>query len=122
VREKQSAEAAPVLRPDLFIAAADDPGRQWAFANLVPLRTAGVSVETDFLGRSLKSQMREADRQQAHFVLVVGQSEVSSGRGTLKNLSNGTQTAAEFTMLAATVRQLAGAAGVAAAQTNEPPR
>jgi histidyl-tRNA synthetase len=106
VREKQSAGPAPVLRPDLFIAAADDAGRKWALANLVGLRAAGVAVEADFLGRSLKSQMREADRQQARFVLVIGQNEVSAGKGTLKDLSSGAQTAAELASLAEAVRWL----------------
>ena len=104
VRAKQSADPAPVPGPDLFVAAADEAGRTWAFANLVPLRSAGLAVEADFLGRSLKSQMREADRQQARFVLVVGQNEVSAGRGTLKELSGGTQTPVEFASLAAAVK------------------
>lgn len=106
VREKQSAEPAPVLRPDLFIAAADEAGRKWAMASLVPLRASGVSVEADFLGRSLKSQMREADRQQSRFVLVVGQNEVSAGKGTLKELSGGAQTPVEFGQLAEAMKWL----------------
>jgi histidyl-tRNA synthetase len=106
VREKQSAGPAPVFRPDLFIAAADEAGRRWAFANLVTLRSNGVAVETDFLGRSLKSQMREADRQQARLVLVVGQNEVSSGKGALKELAGGAQTPVDFASLAEAVRRL----------------
>ena len=89
VREKQSSEPVPVLRPDLFIAAADEAGRKWAFSRLAGLRAAGVAAEADFLGRSLKSQMREADRQGARFVLVVGQNEVSGDNGTLKDLASG---------------------------------
>ncbi len=91
VKEKQSGGTIPSLSPALFIAAADEAGRKWAFANLMKLRADGVAVETDFLGRSLKSQMREADRQQARFVIVVGQNEVASGKGTMKEMATGSQ-------------------------------
>ncbi|HLF15189.1 MAG TPA: histidine--tRNA ligase [Bacteroidota bacterium] len=103
VKEKQSAEAAPALSPALFIAAADDAGRKWAFANLMQLRDRGISVETDFLGRSLKSQMREADRQQARFVIVVGQNEVAGGKGTMKEMATGNQVPVGLDSLASAV-------------------
>ncbi len=105
VREKQAAEAAPTLLPALFIAAADDAGRKWALAHIMQLRSDGVSVETDYLGRSLKSQMREADRQQARFVLVVGQNEVGGGMGTMKEMSTGTQIPVALNSLASAVRE-----------------
>src|SRR6185503_7628634 len=77
--------------PELFIAAADEAGRKWIFAHLMELRGQGIPVETDFLGRSLKSQMREADRQHARYVIVVGQNEVAAGMGTMKEMSTGKQ-------------------------------
>lgn len=104
VREKQSTTAEPVPSPALFIAAADDDGRKWAFANLVKLRDAGIAVETDFLGRSLKSQMREADRQQARYVIVVGRDEVAGAKATLKEMATGTQTPVALDALAAAIR------------------
>lgn len=119
VREKQSTAAAPSLRPDLFIAAADEDGRKWALGNLVPLRAAGIAAEADFLGRSLKAQMREADRQQARFVLVVGQSEVSGGKGTLKELATGAQTPVEIASLAAALRLALGKAAAGASADDD---
>ena len=54
-----------------------------------------------FLGRSLKSQMREADRQQARYVIVVGQNEVTAGNGTMKEMATGgTQTPVALDALA----------------------
>jgi len=104
VREKQGATAEPALSPDLFIAAADESGRKWAIAQVMKLRRAGISAETDFLDRSVKAQMREADRQGAAHAIVVGEQEISSGTGTLKHMRDGTETAVRLDDLAGALR------------------
>jgi histidyl-tRNA synthetase len=76
-------------RPAVFIAAADDEGRAWAARAAMDLRRAGIACDTDLLGRSLKSQMREADRQKADYVLVVGAAEIAKNSATLKRLATG---------------------------------
>lgn len=91
VLEKKGFEPAAEIRPALFIASADAESRAWAVATTMDLRSEGIAVEADFLARSLKAQMREADRQQAKFVLVVGQQELGSGRAILKNMKTGDQ-------------------------------
>lgn len=91
VLEKRGIEAEVNIRPALFIASADVQSRAWAVATTMELRSEGVAVEADFLARSLKAQMREADRQQAKFVLVIGQQELDRGRAILKNMKSGEQ-------------------------------
>ncbi len=91
VLEKKGFEPATDIRPAPFIASADAESRAWAVATTMDLRSKGIAVEADFLARSLKAQMREADRQQAKFVLVVGQQELNSGRAILKNMKTGDQ-------------------------------
>jgi histidyl-tRNA synthetase len=91
VLEKRAFEPAAEIRPALFIASADTESRAWAIATTMDLRSEGVAVEADFLARSLKAQMREADRQQAKFVLVVGQQELGKGKAILKNMKTGDQ-------------------------------
>ena len=76
----------------LFIAAADEPARQWAFVKAHELRMKGLTVEIDYLDRSLKSQMREANRQQARYVIVLGENELASGSAKLKNMQTGEET------------------------------
>jgi histidyl-tRNA synthetase len=68
------------------------------------LRRQGIACDTDLLGRSLKSQMREADRQQAASVLVVGAAEIASGSATLKNMSTGMSANIALAELASAVR------------------
>ena len=91
VLEKKGVETSTEIRPSLFIASADAESRSWAIATAMDLRSEGIAVEADFLARSLKAQMREADRQQAKFVLVIGQQEIGSGRAILKNMKTGDQ-------------------------------
>jgi histidyl-tRNA synthetase len=85
--------------PVLFIAAADETARDWALKKTMKLRSLGISTETDFLQRSLKAQMKEADRQKSKFALVVGSTELKSGKGLLKNLSDHTQHEVELEQL-----------------------
>jgi len=76
----------------LFIVALDPASRMWALQKAHELRHVHVACDIDYLGRSIKSQMREADRQQTQHVLVVGPDELASGTGKLKRMSDGTET------------------------------
>ncbi|MBQ7032544.1 MAG: histidine--tRNA ligase [Clostridia bacterium] len=53
------------------------------------LREAGVYAVCDVAGRSLKAQMKNADREGAAFSLVLGEDEVRSGEAQLKNMETG---------------------------------
>jgi len=81
----------PVQRPTVFLAAADDKARDWVLKTTMMLRTKGIAAECDLLSRSLKSQMKEADRQQAEYSLVVGSMELETGSAVLKNLTDHSQ-------------------------------
>jgi histidyl-tRNA synthetase len=75
--------------PVLFIVTTDEATRRWAFGKAQTLRAQGLRVEMDYLGRSVKSQMREANRQQSQFVLVMGETELQSESAKLKNMQTG---------------------------------
>ncbi|MCX6137341.1 MAG: histidine--tRNA ligase [Ignavibacteriales bacterium] len=90
VLEKTGYPFADSDHPQVFIAAADDPARAWTIAETMRLRGAGIAAETDLLRRSLKAQMREADRQRALHVLVVGERELVEGKAALKSMQDGT--------------------------------
>jgi histidyl-tRNA synthetase len=89
--EKQNADFGKNLFPKVFIAAADDIGRSWAMETAMKLRKIGISCEIDLLNRSLKAQMREADRQQAKFVIIAGVTEVKEQIVPIKNMATGEQ-------------------------------
>ncbi len=89
---EQRQSTATDRRPDLFIVAPDDRSRRWAFTTALRLRSSGRSVELDYLSRSVKAQMREANRLGVRYVLVAGETELSSGSATLKNMETGEET------------------------------
>ncbi len=53
------------------------------------LRGLGIRAETDLMDRSLKAQMKYADKTNARFVVVLGDNEVESGNVTVKDMSGG---------------------------------
>ncbi|MCM2357734.1 MAG: histidine--tRNA ligase [Geobacteraceae bacterium] len=83
-------------RPDLFIAALGEPAQAEAFRLMTGLQRRGVSVEIDYEGKSLKSQMRRSDKFKARFTLIIGEDELAKGRGALKNMDAGTQEEVSF--------------------------
>ncbi len=92
--------------PFLFLAAADDDGRAWASKASMELRRAGIATELDLLGRSLKSQLKEADRQKADYVLVVGAAELAKNAATLKQMATGDHRTIGLSDLAAEINKL----------------
>lgn len=75
--------------PLLYIVALGARSRSWAFVQASVLRSKGISVELDYMERSVKAQMREANRQQAKYVIVVGESELTTGSTRMKNMQTG---------------------------------
>jgi histidyl-tRNA synthetase len=83
-------------RTALFIAAVGREAHQWAIKHALELRRRGLSVELDFLDRSLKSQMREADRMGAHYVMIIGEHELTNRTAMVKNMETGEQKSVTF--------------------------
>jgi histidyl-tRNA synthetase len=56
------------------------------------LRRGGAYAECDVVGRSLKAQMKYANKIGAEYTLIIGDSEIESGKAQLRNMQNGEQT------------------------------
>ncbi len=74
---------------DVYVVAVDDASRLYAFQVLERLRKGGVSSDADFEARSLKAQMRSANKMKAKFAAVVGPDEQAQGTVSLKRMSDG---------------------------------
>ena len=73
---------------DLYLASA--PGAETAVVALAEkLRGAGLSVQTDLCGRSIKAQMKYAGKIGARFSAVLGGDELESGKAELKRMEDG---------------------------------
>jgi histidyl-tRNA synthetase len=77
--------------PDLFIATMGGGERDVAFRLMDGLLNSGVRVEMDYEGKSLKSQMRRADKLKARYSVVIGENEVATGRASFKRMADGIQ-------------------------------
>jgi histidyl-tRNA synthetase len=53
------------------------------------LRKKGVFAENDVMGRSLKAQMKYADKIGAKYSVVIGDDEIANGKASLKNMQSG---------------------------------
>lgn len=82
--------------PDLFIVALGEAAQKKAFSIAANLQRAGVSVELDYEGKSMKSQMRRADKLSSTFTLIIGDTELSTGKAPLKEMSSGIQKDADL--------------------------
>jgi histidyl-tRNA synthetase len=76
-----------VKRPHIFIAAIGERAQDMGFQWLEGLRLQRVRTEMDFENRSLKSQMRRADKLGASYVLIVGDRELDDGAALLRNMT-----------------------------------
>jgi histidyl-tRNA synthetase len=83
VGQKKAAAATP---PILFAAALGDEGQQQAFQWVSRWCEQGLRAEMDFGGRSLKSQMKRADKLGAAHVMIIGDNELSEGVVILRNM------------------------------------
>jgi len=91
--------------PKLFIAALGPASQAKAFGWCCALGTAGIQAEMDFEGRSLKSQMKRADRSGAEYVLIVGEKELGEGGAVLRNMTTKEQETIPLGDLAAEIKK-----------------
>ncbi len=75
----------------LYIAPMSEENRAFAASTAFSLRKAGVGCETDLVGRSFKSQMKYAGKSGIPYLLVLGDSEISSGTAKVKRMADGTE-------------------------------
>ena len=75
----------------VFIAALGNEQQQEAFRLRYQLNRAGVRAMMDYEGRSLKTQMRRADKFGARYVLILGEDELRAGKAILRDMVDGRQ-------------------------------
>jgi len=76
-----------IQTPDIFLAALGEKCRTLAFGWKCALGLEGIRADMDFENRSLKSQMKRADKLKASHVLIVGEKELEEGSAVLRNLT-----------------------------------
>lgn len=78
-------------RDSFFIATLGDAAQAEGFALLSRLRAAGLTGLMDLASKSLKGQMRLADKHRCRYTVILGDNELKEGKFSLKNMENGAQ-------------------------------
>ena len=90
--EKEGVSLGEMPHPKLYVGIMGDEVKAKAFEIVTRLRNKGMIVETDYLDRSVKAQMKYANKLGVDYTVIIGQNEVESGLVKLKNMETGDET------------------------------
>ncbi len=82
---------------ELFVIGLGEKGEQLGYGLVHEMRNQKCRVAMDHEGRSLKSQMKQANKAGAKYVLIVGDDEIENGKGVLKNMATEQQQDVDLT-------------------------
>jgi histidyl-tRNA synthetase len=80
----------------IYMIALSDEAKGIALKLCSDLRKMGISCDSGLSEKSLKAQMRNANRQNSELVYIIGETEIQTGKGILKKMSDGSQTEIPF--------------------------
>ncbi|MFZ5626540.1 MAG: histidine--tRNA ligase, partial [Bacillota bacterium] len=91
--EKQGVAWPEAAGTRVFVAVLGTEAREQALVLTQQLRSRGLAAETDLLGRSLKAQLKQADRLKVSYTVIVGGDELQRGEVQLRSMSDSSQQA-----------------------------
>jgi histidyl-tRNA synthetase len=94
--EKQELLPAMDKQTDAFVVALGEAAQGPAFQLLTRLRQAGLKAGMDYAGRSMKAQMKQANKAGARFALIIGEDEVKESCVQLKDMEKSEQQKVSF--------------------------
>lgn len=87
----QGIELNPEKMLDVYLVAMEEEGQKKAFQLLMDLRKMGIKAEKDYMNRSMKAQMKAANRFQVKYVLIIGADELAKGTVMIRNMETSEQ-------------------------------
>ena len=87
--EAQGIQLPEPKRCDIYIANIGKEASFKAGALALELRQSGMSAQFDVVGRSLKAQMKYADKLNARYTTVIGDDDIAAGKIKVKNMDSG---------------------------------
>jgi histidyl-tRNA synthetase len=91
---------------DVFLAVLDEKFENQAMQVLDRLRQAKIMVDRDYTGRSMKAQMKYADKLGARIVVLMGEDEVNRGYFTVRNMSSREQLEVQTEQLITAIKEI----------------
>lgn len=96
VFERYNKDVAKQKVMDLYVANIGEKANEFATELVLKLRDKGAFVEKDICERSLKAQFKYADKNNAKFVLTLGDDEVETKKARIKNMQSGEEIEVEL--------------------------
>jgi histidyl-tRNA synthetase len=89
--EELDIEIAEPKGVDVYIVTFGEAARSWAVSTLPELRERNISATMDYIGRSMKAQMKDANRENARFSIIVGDNELKEGKFTFRDMEESSE-------------------------------
>lgn len=99
--DKENVELEPEPAVELYVGVLGKEARAKAYQLVNALRMSGVVVETDYMDRSVKAQMKYANKLGAKHTVILGENELNSNAAKIKNMETGEQTEVALDAIAA---------------------
>ena len=77
--------------PEIYIAVTSPKAQELSFRLAMELRKKGISTEKDYFEKSLKAQMKAADRFDVKFTLILGEEELANNKIIVKEMATSEQ-------------------------------
>lgn len=97
--EQEGVELPALETPDLYVGILGEDARAKAYRLVNEIRSHGLIVETDYMERSVKAQMKYANKIGAKKAVIIGADELERGTARVKDMENGEQTEVELSRL-----------------------
>ncbi|MGC8862572.1 MAG: histidine--tRNA ligase, partial [Armatimonadota bacterium] len=104
--EKMNVALPVATGPIAFVATAGQAAHRTAVKLVADLRNQGISADMDYTGRSLKSQMRLADKLGARFTVILGEDEIASGTAVVRSMATSQQRSVALAELASALSEV----------------
>ncbi|MBA4601341.1 histidine--tRNA ligase [Thermoactinomyces mirandus] len=89
--EEQNVEIPVQKRLDCYLITLGEAAKAAGMKWLEALRRAGVKADRDYMNRKMKAQFKQADRNGARFVAILGDDELKQGKINVKHQESGKQ-------------------------------
>lgn len=93
---------------DAYVINLGDDTRASAVRVAAVLRDAGVKTDLDYMGRSLRAQLRQANRLGARVAVIIGEDEMAGGTVQLRNMDSGEETTVPETDVVQVLQRMRG--------------
>jgi histidyl-tRNA synthetase len=96
----EGVELAPEPAVELYVGILGNEAKAAAYQLVQKLRSKGVIVETDYMDRSVKAQMKYANKIGAKNTVIIGADELAQNKAHIKNMETGEQTEVSLSSIA----------------------